>query len=746
MDQSSITGFVLTASRVFRPGLKYGLYFLLSLILLSCRRGEQKAADRLIERMLPSHSSQFTTSYIGAEDGIDVFEIGTGNGKIILRGNNDISLASAFNHYLKYVAGGSISWNCGDQLNLPAVLPLPDEEIRRESPNTYRYMYNYCAHGYTTPWWDWDKWERELDYLAMNGINLALITQGQEMVYLHTLRKFGFTDEEIQDWLVMPQLQPFLYMGVMEAYGGPVPISLIERRYELALKIVGRMRELGIEPVMNGFFGPVPPGFRKKPDIHIHDQGMWQNMKRPDMLDPLDPVFQEFAGAYYASFRDLFGNVNFFAGDPFHEGGRKEDMDVIRGGQVMHKAMIDYNPDVTWILQCWGRNPLQEMLDALDKSRLLVLDLNADRKNNWLERDAFGQTPWLFCVISNFGGNTGLDGDLQHFANGYVEALRHPEKGPMMGIGVLAEGTQTTPAIWELFMENTWRHETVDIHDWVSDYITRRYGANSASALKAWEGLLQQHYGQFSVEQQPFNTVLNARPSLRKAPKARTWASIELSTDLAESISIWKNLLDAAGECGDSEGYLYDLADFTRQVLSDAGNIIHPKILEAFESRDLEKVSELAGLMLRLLDGKEEVLSTRNEFLLGPWLADARKWGTTKEESDLAEWNARMIITLWTDPASESGVLRDYANRSWSGLVRDFYKPRWEHWFNEMKLSLINNTAFDEQAVRTAIRNNELKWTENFDLQYSVNASGNTIEVSKRLYDNLTPLLNKILN
>jgi alpha-N-acetylglucosaminidase len=233
---------------------------------------------------------------------------------------------------------------------------------------------------------------------------------------------------------------------------------------------------------------------------------------------------------------------------------------------------------------------------------------------------------------------------------------------------------------------------------------------------------------------------------LSKTPKARTWASIELSTDLAESISIWKNLLDAAGECGDSEGYLYDLADFTRQVLCDAGNVIHPKILEAFENKDLEKVSELSDVMLQLFDGKEEVLSTRNEFLLGPWLADARKWGTTKEESDLAEWNSRMIITLWTEPASEAGVLRDYANRSWSGLVRDFYKPRWEHWFNEMKLSLINNTAFDEQAVRTAIRNNELKWTENFDLQYSVNASGNTVEVSQRLYDNLAPRLLKIFN
>lgn len=47
-------------------------------------------------------------------------------------------------------------------------------------------------------------------------------------------------------------------MGNLEGWGGPVSDTLIEQQKELQQKILGRMRELGIEPVMQGFYGMVP--------------------------------------------------------------------------------------------------------------------------------------------------------------------------------------------------------------------------------------------------------------------------------------------------------------------------------------------------------------------------------------------------------------------------------------------------------------------------------------------------------
>lgn len=37
-------------------------------------------------------------------------------------------------------------------------------------------------------WWQFDRWEREIDWMALNGINLALAYTGQEYVY----RKVGW--------------------------------------------------------------------------------------------------------------------------------------------------------------------------------------------------------------------------------------------------------------------------------------------------------------------------------------------------------------------------------------------------------------------------------------------------------------------------------------------------------------------------------------------------------------------------
>ncbi|MFP1625533.1 alpha-N-acetylglucosaminidase C-terminal domain-containing protein [Streptomyces sp. 5K101] len=62
----------------------------------------------------------------------------------------------------------------------------------------------------------------------------------------------------------------------------------------------------------------------------------------------------------------------------------------------------------------------------------------------------------------------------------------------------------------------------------------------------------------------------------------------------------------------------------------------------------------------------------------GPWLADARSWGTTDAERATAEFDARSVLTTWGHRSgSDNGGLRDYANREWSGLVSGFYAKRW---------------------------------------------------------------------
>ena len=691
----------------------------------------KQAAIGLLTRVLPSHASDFAVEVIPAAAGHDVFEIESLGGKIVLRGNNGVAIASALNRYLEEFAHGEISWNCGNQLALPATLPPVKPKVRVISPYQFRYAYNYCTHGYTMAWWDWPRWEKELDFLALKGVNLALIIEGQEQVWIRALKEFGYADGDVRRWLCLPSHQPWQYMSNIEDYGGPIPAALVERRRSLGRKIVARMRELGLEPVLQGYYGIVPSDFKARfPGAKVHPQGDWGGGKRPDMLDPLDPLFAKLAASFYEAQTGILGAARFLAADPFHEGGSTEGIDLTACGRAIYGAMAKANPDVTWVLQSWQDNPRQPMLDALDKSKLLVLDLFCENKENWRERGQFGHTPWLWCTIHNFGGNVGLSGRLDTLRTAPIWALAEagPGRGEMRGIGALMEGSETQPLLWEMFLGNAWRSEAPDPDRWLRDYCVRRYGRDVPSAQRALQILAETVYGAAVVDY-PLNSVVCARPSLDPYPKARFWGSTEPYYDTARLVEAWRMLLEAADSCGESDGYRYDLADVSRQVLADLAGRYHRTIIGAYGSKNAPAVSRLSSRMLGLFRDLDAMLATRREFLLGVWLADARRCGTTKDEQDLCERNARELLTTW----NREDAVTDYANRQWSGLVGTFYRQRWQCWLDALQSALATGHALDVAATRAQIREQDLAWTRQHD-PYPTETTGDTIALSRRLF------------
>ena len=713
--------------RVFLPVLAFPF-----LVVSGRTAAPEEAAQQLARRVVPALGGQLTFEAIPSDHGRDVFEIESRGGKIVLRGNNGVAMASALNRYLEEFEGAEISWNCGNQLALRDLPPPVPEKLRVASPHQFRYAYNYCTHGYTMAWWDWARWERELDFLALKGINLALIIEGQEQVWIEALQQLGYTNSEVRQWLCLPSHQPWQYMANMEAYGGGIPQSAVDQRAELGRNILTRMRELGIEPVLQGYYGMVPSDFKKRyPAAKIHPQGEWGGLFRPDMLDPLDPLFMKVAGAFYDAQAKLLGRAGFLAADPFHEGGSTEGIDLAACGRAIYGSMAKASPRVVWVLQSWMDNPRQPMLDALDKSRLLVLDLFGESKENWRERGQFGQTPWLWCTIHNFGGNVGLSGQLDKLRTLPVKALAEagPGKGQMHGIGALMEGSETQPLMWELFFGNAWRSDAPDVNLWLRDYARRRYGRPALPAVRALQVLHETVYSA-KVADFPLNSVICARPSLEPYPKARLWGTTEPYYDTTRLVEAWRSLLEAAPECAGSDGYRYDLADVSRQVLADLGGRYHRAVLQAFASKDPAAVKQLGGKMLGLLRDLDELLATRREFLLGIWLADSRKFGQTPEEKDRCERGARELLTTWTSRDN----ITDYANRQWAGLVGTFYFSRWQTWLEALQSSLASGEAINVDAIRARIRDGELAWTARHD-PYPTEPSGETLAVSRRLFE-----------
>lgn len=300
-------------------GSRLFLVISLAYVCSSCVSKEDAAISGLIERIVPDHNSQFRTEIISSENGSDVFEIGSDQGKVVLRGNNAVSLASALNWYLKYYCNSNIS-DCGSRMDLPAKLPLPEQEIRKSINGNYRFQFNYCTFNYTASWWDWEQWEKKIDFMAMNGINMPLMVVGLEGVWYNSLIRVGYTDKEASSFLTGPAYFAWQWMTNIQSYGGPLPGSWIDSHIWLGKRIMDRCRELGMYPVQQGFSGYVPRDFRDKfPDARIMLKPEWYGFKGTAQLDPLDPLFEKFGRIFMEEQEKLFGKGHFYATDPFHE-------------------------------------------------------------------------------------------------------------------------------------------------------------------------------------------------------------------------------------------------------------------------------------------------------------------------------------------------------------------------------------------------------------------------------------------
>ncbi|HET8654157.1 MAG TPA: alpha-N-acetylglucosaminidase C-terminal domain-containing protein, partial [Longimicrobiaceae bacterium] len=181
-----------------------------------------------------------------------------------------------------------------------------------------------------------------------------------------------------------------------------------------------------------------------------------------------------------------------------------------------------------------------------------------------------------------------------------------------------------------------------------------------------------------------------------------------------------------------SSAYRYDLTDVTRQVLSNRSRRLLPRIRSAYEAKDRARFDELTGRWLRWMKLMDAALATNEHFLLGPWLADARGWGSSDAERAALEYDARSLITVWGS-AEAARSLHDYANREWAGLVGDYYYSRWKHYFDELDASLATGRGaagidWAEFGDAWAHRRNE----------YPTEPAGEIHEVAQRVLEELS--------
>lgn len=735
-------------------------------------------ADDLLNRIDKGAAAKFKTVLVKSDK--DFFEIDQArtrkgnstsaasksaagkNNPIIIRGNSWVNIAVGINWYLKHHAGIHISWN-NMNVKLPAVLPIVKQKERHETDLKLRYNFNYCTFSYTMAFWDWNRWQKEIDWMALHGINMPLAAVGTESVWRNMLLKLGYSEEEVGKFIAGPAFLAWWEMNNLEGWGGPLPLSWYKQQEALQKKILARMKEMGMKPVLPGYCGMVPHDAKQKLGLNVTDAGRWNSYQRPANLSPTDSRFAEIADLYYKELTRLYGKSDYYSMDPFHESGNDAAVDYGKAGEALMSAMKRANPHAIWVVQGWNENPRPQMIANLKVGDLLVLDLFSESRQNFKDfctgentsgtgkkdfstskkEGIYGKHQWLFCLLENFGGNVGLHGRMDQLLNNFYLATGKKDTpkqensslltlhSSLKGWGFTMEGSENNPVMFELMSELPWRAEKITKEDWIREYCYARYGVHDATIEKAWILLAQSIYNcpKGNIQQGTHESIFCARPSLNSY-QVSTWSLMSNYYDPEDTRQAAILLTSVAEKYRGNNNFEYDLVDICRQALADQGRKQYLKTMADYKSFSRQEFKKDSNRFLKMILLQDKLLGTRQEFRLGHWIEEARNLGKTAEEKDLYEWNARVQITTWGNRiCADNGGLHDYGHKEWQGLLKDFYYLRWSTFMKSLasQLSLQNTPQIDWYGL-------EEPWT----LQkspYSSKAEGSPIDVAKEVID-----------
>ncbi|CAM6109929.1 unnamed protein product [Calypogeia fissa] len=760
---------------------------------------QEAAAYGVLTRLLPRHEKCFDFRIVSEDEcgGSSCFQITNSPSEsegecpeIGISGTSGVELCAGLYWYLKRWCGAHVSWEKtgGAQLQTvpePGSLPrVKSEGVRVQRVAPWNYYQNVVTSSYSFVWWNWERWEKEIDWMALQGVNLPLAFTGQEAIWQKVFQsgRFNLSKSDLDDYFGGPAFLAWARMGNLHGWGGPLPQSWLDQQLLLQLQILSRMRALGMIPVLPAFSGNVPPALQKIfPSAKITRLGDWNTVDGDTrwcctyLLDPTDPLFVELGKTFVEQqIKEYGGTQHIYNCDTFNENLPPTDDPTYIStlGAAVYEAMRAGDSQAVWLMQGWlfssddwfWKPPqTQALLHSVPVGKMVVLDLFAEVKPVWQRTNHFYGVPYIWCMLHDFGGNVEMYGRLDTLGVGPIEALGS-SNSTMVGVGTCMEGIEQNPVVYELMGEMSFHNQPVQMEGWVADYATRRYGKAADGAQAAWEILhrsiyncgdgVADHNGDVIVEfpdiypsEGPLSNSGN-NPKQNRRDSGTGMRMFEVSnrrdTLLGHTPHLWYSpgdavealglLLSSADELGSEKTYRYDLVDLTRQVLSKLANEWHAQILAAFQLGKVKEVQTLGAQFLDLMADMERVLASCDGFLLGPWLESAKLLSTNEEEKELYEWNARTQITMWFDNTEdEPSPLHDYANKMWSGLLNDYYLPRASLYISLLQKSVEANATFPFELWRKEW----ISLTNNWQVaknNYSVIAVGDTIEIVDNLY------------
>lgn len=700
--------------------------------ILFCSSCGNQTAEGLAQRIVPTYAEKIKFKRYPSHDGTDYFEIHTRGKNLIIKGNNAGSMAVGLNYYLKNYCNSTVSWYDYNAVSVPAEMPKVNRKERHSALCHDRFFLNYCTFGYTFCYWTWEQWERLIDWMALNGVNMPLAITGQEAIWLEVWKDLGMEEDEILDYFAGPAHLPWQRMGNIDKFDGPLSVEWIKAQAGLQQQILEREREFGMKPVLGAFAGHVPEQIAQGKPYYSCNWNESDKYKTY-FIYPSEPLFAEIQKSYLNKQEQLFGTDHIYAADLFNEMAPPSwEADSLAAiSSKMYESLISADPRAEWVQMGWMFLNRQDMwtgerihayLNACPAGKVKVLDYRGECNEAWDRTEGFYGNPFIWCYLGNFGGNHNIEGSPWEIQSRISRVLSETDN--CTGVGCVPEGLDVNQEIYEYVFECAWTFKQ-PVRQWAEVVADSHFGGKSESYRQAWQMMAENVLVTYSDTR---GTLTNLRPYLIK-PSIWTGNSEYFYNNIT-LYQIWGKMLE---EVSDTDMYAFDVVNVARQVMGNLFIDLRREFVRAASVKDHKSMHHARCAMMELLDDMDALLSTQDEFSLSRWIAYARAWGEIDGRADHYEKNARHLLTVWYDCGFET--LDDYANRNYSVLTTTYYKSRWTLFCDEVEATIAKGKQLDQVTLDRKMWELALDWcqcqTPSFEDEDS---SISAVEMSQKMY------------
>ena len=569
---------------------------------------------------------------------------------------------------------------------------------RAETPHfpDREYM-QLCAYGYTATFWGLEEWKNELNWAAKKKFNLIQLTFGHTVSRYNALKALGVDSTPPTEW----------------------------ERHEssLAQQLSVYARQLGLRIVHPAFDGLVPPEFREKhPSIKLIEV-RWLDLPPHLYILPSDPMFVKVGSRFIEEHNKLCGTDHFYNVDPYPEtdpGNTPEEKLKVKVdfARAVAKSIKQADPRGTWVMSGWAftdatiwtKQDVKAFLQVVPRDMFVVNDIWAEHNPIYKKFDYFHGKRWGFSVLHSMGGWTTIHGDLADLIRRVQDVVSDPKAIHCTNFYLNPEILNHNDVYFDLSARLAWNPVGLELHTYLDDYLTRRYGAEAAPGMrKSWDKLLESAYGHYDFTAPAYQDRLSLDVheiygTLRNRYIPHLRRALELA--LTQEPLLHQNNF-----------YQRDIVDVTRQYVGEVFNLHFEKLVSAFKSHDTVSFEREAKVLKSCLECQEKILSSHAAFYMAGEVELSRKLPKFSSpyyahSVPLLSDNSAAIRQRYT---ALGGVmyyptLIDYARKDVYELIKFYYRGRLDLYLDYLRERLAKSEPFSFEDIEKQNR----EWTEKF--------------------------------